>query len=92
MYSQRSGKAIISGSGSVAKDTTTLLQLQNLERYSLAKCADGSTAGYYAEQRKVRRSNQDIQNDKISNNNMIKAMNLQSYILHFRRSRMYLER
>ena len=70
MYSQRSGKAIISGSGSVAKDTTTLLQLQNLERYNLAKCADGSTAGYYAEQRKVKISCLNYSNVKVSNNNM----------------------
>merc|ERR1719367_2260882 len=50
--SKRSGKAISSGSESTVKDTTTLLRLQTLEKYNLAKCADGTTASYYAELRK----------------------------------------
>ena len=59
--SKRSGKAISSGSESTVKDTTTSLRLQTLEKYNLAKCADGSTASYYAELRKVRNKGSFIQ-------------------------------
>ena len=35
------------------KDSMSLLQLQDLSKYSLAVCADGSQAAYYAEVPKV---------------------------------------
>lgn len=50
---KRSGKAIDNGSGRRIKDSTSLLQLQDLSQYNLAVCADGSQASYYAEQPKV---------------------------------------
>ena len=53
MLSKRSGKAINGGSGNRLNDATTSLRRQNLDQYNLAKCADGTSASYFAEKREV---------------------------------------